>query len=195
MEFWTEAQMASTHKKLNPRSIAIVGATPRMQYGGRFLAAALKANDRVRVYAVNPRYDEIMGVRSYPSVTNLPEAPDVVGIVVPYDQVLDVLKECHRKGAGSAVVISAGFAERGTETGLDMQQQLAAFASTTGLRIAGPNCLGVANVGDDIWATASSRTLGGLTGHIGLVCQSGATAFGPFLLRAVDSGIGLSHII
>jgi predicted CoA-binding protein len=55
--------------------IAIVGVTPRMQYGGRFLAAALKAKDRIRVYAVNPRYDEIMGVKSYPSVTNLPEAP------------------------------------------------------------------------------------------------------------------------
>jgi predicted CoA-binding protein len=115
MEFWTEPQMASIHKMLNPRSIAIVGATPRMQYGGRFLAAALKAKDRVRVYAVNPRYDEIMGVKSYPSVTNLPEAPDLVGIVVPYDQVLDVLRESHRKGAGSAIVISAGFAERGVD--------------------------------------------------------------------------------
>src|SRR6266404_9601367 len=93
MELWTEPQMASIHKMLNPRSIAIVGATPRMQYGGRFLAAALKATDRVRVYAVNPRYDEIMGVKSYPSVTSLPEAPDLVGIVVPYDQVLDVLQE------------------------------------------------------------------------------------------------------
>ena len=80
MEFWTEPQMASIHKMLNPRSIAIVGATPRMQYGGRFLAAALKAKDRIRVYAVNPRYDEIMGVKSYPSVTDLPEAPDVVAI-------------------------------------------------------------------------------------------------------------------
>ena len=75
MEFWTEPQMTSIHKMLNPGSIAIVGATPRMQYGGRFLAAALKAKDRVRVYAVNPRYDEIMGVKSYPSVTDLPEAP------------------------------------------------------------------------------------------------------------------------
>ena len=70
MEFWTDSQMASIHKMLNPRSIAIVGATPRMQYGGRFLGAALKAKDRVRVYAVNPRYDEIMGVKSYPSVTD-----------------------------------------------------------------------------------------------------------------------------
>jgi acetate---CoA ligase (ADP-forming) len=195
MEFWTEPQMASIHKMLNPRSIAIVGATPRMQYGGRFLAAALKAKDRVRVYAVNPRYDEIMGVRSYPSVTDLPEAPDLVGIVVPWDQVLDVLQESHRKGAGSAIVISAGFAERGVDDRRDLQRELGAFASTSGMRISGPNCLGLANVKRDIWATASSRGAEGLTGPIGLVCQSGATAFGPFLVRAVENGIGFSYII
>ena len=195
MEFWTEPQMASIHKMLNPRSIAIVGATPRMQYGGRFLAAALKAKDRVRVYAVNPRYDEIMGVKSYPSVTNLPEAPDVVGIVVPWDQVLDVLQESHRKGTGSAIVISAGFAERGVDDRRDLQGELGAFARASGMRISGPNCLGLANVKDDIWATASSRGAEGLTGPIGLVCQSGATAFGPFLVRAVENGIGFSYII
>ncbi len=195
MAFWTELQMASIHKMLNPRSIAVVGATPRMQYGGRFLAAALKAKDRVRVYAVNPRYDEIMGVKSYPTVTELPEAPDVVAVVVPWDQVLDVLEESHRKGAGSAIVISAGFAERGVDDRRDLQAELGAFARTSGMRISGPNCLGLANVKDDIWATASSRGAEGLTGPIGLVCQSGATAFGPFLVRAVENGIGFSYII
>src|SRR5688572_19087737 len=55
---WTDSQMASMHKMLNPSSIAVVGATPRMQYGGRLLAAALQAGDRLRVYPVNPRYDE-----------------------------------------------------------------------------------------------------------------------------------------
>ena len=195
MEYWTDSQMASIHKMLNPRSIAIVGATPRMQYGGRFLAAALKARDRVRVYAVNPRYGEIMGVKSYPSVTELPEAPDVVGIVVPHSQVLEVLEESHRKGAGSAIVISAGFAERGDDGRRDLQGELGAFARASGMRISGPNCLGLANVKRDIWATSSSRDASGLAGPIGLVCQSGATAFGPFLVRAVDSGIGFSYII
>src|SRR6201995_1059108 len=195
MDFWTEPQMASIHKMLNPRSIAIVGATPRMQYGGRFLAAALKAKDRVRVYAVNPRYDEIMGVKSYPSVTELPEAPDVVAIVVRYDQVLDVLEESHRKGAGSAIVISAGFAERGIDDRRDLQGDLGEFARSSGIRISGPNCLGLANVKHDIWATSSSRGAGGQSGPNGLVCQSGATAFGPFLVRAVENGIGFSYII
>jgi acetate---CoA ligase (ADP-forming) len=193
--FWTEPQMASIHKMLNPRSIAIVGATPRMQYGGRMLAAALKAKDRVRVYAVNPRYDEIMGVKSYASVTDLPEVPDVVGIVVPYNQVLDVLRESHRKGAGSAIVISAGFAERDVDDRRDLQAELAEFARTFGIRISGPNCLGLANVKHDIWATSSSRGASGQSGPIGLVCQSGATAFGPFLVRAVENGVGFSYII
>jgi acetyltransferase len=166
-----------------------------MQYGGRFLAAVLKAKDRVRVYAVNPRYDEIMGVMSYPRVTDLPEAPDVVGIVVPHDRVLDVLQESHQKGAGSAIVISAGFAERGVDDRRDLQGELGTFARASGLRISGPNCLGVANVKRDIWATSSSRGASGLSGPIGLVCQSGATAFGPFLVRAVEKGIGFSYII
>jgi acetyltransferase len=119
----------------------------------------------------------------------------VVAIVVPWDQVLDVLEESHRKGAGSAIVISAGFAERDVDDRRDLQGELGEFARESGMRISGPNCLGLANVKDDIWATASSRGAEGLTGPIGLVCQSGATAFGPFLVRAVENGIGFSYII
>ncbi|MEE8465713.1 MAG: acetate--CoA ligase family protein, partial [Dehalococcoidia bacterium] len=192
---WTDDQLASIHKMLNPRSIAVVGATPRMQYGGRMLAAALKASDRISVYPVNPRYDEVMGVKCYPSVSDLPETPDVVGVVVSSGQVLDVLKESHQKGIRAAIVISAGFAERGSPERREMQDQLGAFAKESGLRISGPNCLGLANVKDDIWVSASSRGAEGLTGPIGLVCQSGASAFGPFLTRAVDCGIGFSYII
>lgn len=195
MATWTESQLASIDKMLNPRSVAVVGATPRMQYGGRFLNAMLKSGDRVNVYPVNPRYDEIMGVRSYPSVSDLPEAPDLVGIVVPYHQVLNVLEESHARGAKSAIVISAGFSERDVDDRRDLQGELGAFARESGLRICGPNCLGVANVQDDIWPSASSRGSDGLSGPIGLVCQSGASAFGPFLTRAVEEGIGLSHII
>ena len=195
MELWTRGEMRAIERMLKPRSIAVVGASPKGGYGGRLLNAVLRSKDRVRVYPVNPNYEEIGGVRSYAGIAELPEAPDLVGIVVPYTKVLDTLRECHRKEAGSAVIISAGFAERGTDAGHDLQRKVAAFARETGFHFTGPNCLGLANVQDDIWPTASSRTLAGLTGSIALVCQSGATAFGPFLLRAVDSGIGLSHII
>ena len=195
MATWSDQQLASIDRMLNPKSIAVVGATPRMQYGGRFLNAALKAKDRVAVYPVNPRYDEIMGVKSYPSITALPETPDLVGVVVPYHQVLDILKESHAKGTRAAIVISAGFSERDVDDRRDLQGEVGAFARESGLRICGPNCLGVANVQADIWPTASSRGSDGLSGPIGLICQSGASAFGPFLTRAVEEGIGLSHII
>ena len=195
MATWTESQLASIDKMLNPSSIAVVGATPRMQYGGRFLNAVLKAKDRVRVYPVNPRYDEIMGEKSYPSVSDLPEAPDLVGIVVPYHQVLDVLKESHAKGTRAAIVISAGFSERDLDDRRDLQGEVSTFARESGIRICGPNCLGLANLQADIWPTASSRGSDGLSGPIGLICQSGASAFGPFLTRALEEGIGLSHII
>src|SRR5437867_12455413 len=132
MEIWTAPQMQAIHKMLNPRSIAIVGATPRLQYGGRFLAAALKAQDRVRVYPVNPNYDEIQGVKSYPSVADLPEGPDLAGIVVPYHQVLEILKASHAKGAGSAIVISAEFAGRGAPARSDQQTHPGAFARPPG---------------------------------------------------------------
>ena len=190
-----ERQMSSVHKMLNPSSIAVVGATARLQYGGRFLQAALRASDRVRVYPVNPRYEELGGVRCYPSLEALPESPDLVGLIVPYGQVLPLLEECSRVGAGSAIVISAGFAERGLEDRADLQRQVGELVRQSGVRVCGPNCLGVANVKDDIWASASSLGAKALSGPVGLVSQSGASAFGPFLTRAVDKGVGYSYII
>ena len=195
MEIWTKDQMASIHTMLNPRSFAIVGATPRQQYGGRMLAAALKMQDRVRVYAVNPKYEEILGVKSYKSITDLPETPDVVAVVVPYNHVLSTLKEAHAKGTRAAIVISAGFSERGLSDRADLQTEIATYARESGLRISGPNCLGLANIRDNIWLTSSSRQTAGANGKVGLVCQSGATLFGPFLARAADSGMGLSYVV
>jgi acetyltransferase len=195
MEIWTDDQMRSMDEMLNPRSIAVVGATPKSGYGKRFLTAVMKSRDRVRVYPVNPNYEEIMGVRAYASIEDLPEAPDLVSVVVPCDKVLQALQASHKKGTHAAIVVSGGFAERGTETGFRLQQELAAFAAESGLRVCGPNCLGFANVKDNIWATATSAMVEGSAGHIGLICQSGATAFGPFLVRAMDHGIGFSYII
>ncbi len=195
MEMWTKEQMASIHTMLNPRSLAIVGATPRHEYGGRMLSAALRMKERVNVYAVNPKYDEILGEKAYKSITDLPETPDVVAVVVPYKYVLSTLKEAHAKGTRAAVVISAGFAERGLDDRAGLQQEIADFTRTSGLRISGPNCLGLANVRDNIWITSSSRLIPGANGKVGLVCQSGATLFGPFLARAADSGMGLSYVV
>lgn len=197
MTYWTDAQLSSIHKMLNPRSIAVVGATERMQYGGRFLRAAMQAGDRVRVYPVNPRYDELLGLECYPSVRDLPEAPDAVGVIVPYHLVIPTLRDAAERGAGSGIVISAGFSERGVEERRELQAELGQVARETGVRISGPNCLGLANIKDDIWACSSSRLEGVelRSGNVGLVCQSGASAFGPFLSRAVGRGVGFSYIV
>ncbi len=197
MNYWTESQLASIHKMLNPRSIAVVGATERMQYGGRFLRSVMQAGDRVDVYPVNPRYDKLLGLRCYPSVSDLPESPDAVGIIVPYHRVMPVLRESAERGAGSAIVISAGFSERGVEERRQLQLELGEAARETGVRMSGPNCLGLANVKENIWACSSSSLSGvGLkSGNIGLVCQSGASAFGPFLSRAIGRGVGYSYIV
>jgi len=194
---WTDGQLAAIHTMLHPRSIAVIGATPRQQYGGRLLNAVLRAGDRLRVYPVNPKYAELGGRTCYPSVEDLPESPDLAGIVVPAAQVLPVLEACHRQGVGAAIVISAGFAERGTRDGQALQDRLSAFARESGLRISGPNCLGIANVKDDLWpmAMGSVVTAQDVPGAIGLVCQSGATAFGPLRTRAADAGIGYTYII
>ena len=104
MDFWTDEQLRSIDKMLNPRSIAVVGASPKGGYGGRLFDAVLKAGDRVRLYPVNPNYPEIKGVKSYGSVSELPEAPDLVAVVVPYSRVLDVLQDaagCSDRSWGS----------------------------------------------------------------------------------------------
>jgi acetyltransferase len=197
MEYWTEQQLSSIDKMLNPRSIAVVGATERMQYGGRFLRSVLRAGEGVRVYPVNPRYGELMGLQCYASVIDLPESPDLVGIIVPHHRVIPVLQESAEKGAGSGIVISAGFSERAEEDRVQLQIELGNVARDTGVRISGPNCLGLANIKSGMWAcSSSSNSLENLTkGNIGLVCQSGASAFGPFLSRAISRGIGYSYII
>ena len=185
----------SIRRMLEPASIAVVGATPRPQYGGRFLRSVLESRDRVRIYPVNPRYQEILGVPSYPSLADLPESPDLVGVIVPYHQVLPVLKQSADAGAGAAVVVSAGFAERGNQKGNRLQDEIGDFAASSGLRVCGPNCLGAANVLQGVWPSSHAPDPRLKPGPVALVSQSGATAFGPLTTRAVDLGLGYSHVI
>ena len=191
----TDPTMQAIHRMLNPASVAVVGATERMQYGGRFVRALLRASDRVKVYPVNPKYHEVMGVKCYPSVKELPEAPDVVGIVVPYSRVMSVLEDCAERGAATAVVITAGFAERGSEEGEVLQRQIRDFAHQSGVRVCGPNCIGLVNRKSNLAVTAYSQPVEGLSGPIALVSQSGGNAFGPLLSRAGEWGVGFSYIV
>ena len=191
----TDPMRESIRRMLEPRSIAVVGATPRPQYGGRFLRSVLEAKDRLRIYPVNPRYQETLGVPCYASLADLPESPDLVGIIVPYHQVLPVLKQSADVGAGAAVVVSAGFAERGNKERNRLQDEIGVFATASGLRVCGPNCLGVANVTTGIWPSSHAPDPNLRPGPVALVSQSGATSFGPLTTRAVEAGLGYSHVI
>jgi acyl-CoA synthetase (NDP forming) len=197
MQGQDEQVMEKIEIMLHPRSIAIIGASARLQYGGRFLNNLLESGYSGSIFPINPRHEELMGVRCYPDVTSLPEAPDLAAVIVPFESTMPVLEECARTGAKTAVIITAGFAEKGTDDRRAAQQALQDFARRTGIRLCGPNCLGIANVTDRIWACSAAlpdiKTI--TAGNIALVCQSGASAFGPFLARARDRGLDFSYII
>src|SRR5215212_3283935 len=192
------AARAAIDAIFHARSIAVVGATERAGYGSRFLGTLIRTGYQGRLYPVNPSRPEVFGLACYPSVLALPEPPELAAIIVPAEHVLAALRQCTEIGVKAAIVISAGFAELNTDEGRRRQAALAALAATTGLRLVGPNCLGAANLADNILATASSRIdAPAVSREVGaaLVSQSGATAFGPLLAVAGDRGLDYRYII
>jgi acetyltransferase len=180
------------------RRIAVVGATERAGYGSRFLNTLLRTGFSGALYPINPSREQVFGLPCFPSVTALPERPDLAAIIVPAERVLAALRECAEAGVRAAIVISAGFAELHTDEGRRRQAELTALAAETGLRLVGPNCLGAANLPGKILATASSRIDAPPTVSetgAALVSQSGATAFGPLLAVAADRGFGYRYIV
>lgn len=193
-----EAKFRSIDAMFNPRSVAVVGATERPGYGGRFLPNLLNTGSTARLYPVNPSRDEVFGVRCYRGVLDLPEAPDLAAIVVPSDHVLDTFRQCIERGAKSALIITAGFAELANDEGRARQAELQKLARESGVRVCGPNCLGLANVAASSWTTPSSRIspmMRDLKPRIGLVSQSGATAYRPLLCTAEDRRIGFRYMV
>jgi acyl-CoA synthetase (NDP forming) len=177
---------------LDPRSIAILGASDRPSIG----RALIESLDRMRfsgeVFAVNPRYTELLGRRCYASLAELPAAPDAVVLCVSHARVLDGLEDAAAKGARGAVIYDGGFAERGPE-GRALQERVVAICRDAGMALAGPNCMGILNpVNNSTLYLHEVRETGALSGNVGLISQSGSICIG---MLADLRRFGYSHVI
>ncbi len=179
---------------LKPRSVAIVGATPRIEaIGGRPIVNLRTQGYPGRIFPVNPRYEEILGLPCYPNLRALPEVPDLVMVLVSQDRIFATLDEALEIGATTALVFSSGFSELGGE-GVARQAQLKTYADR-GLRICGPNLNGVFSlVNKTALGFAPSLEFPARLGGIALIGQSGNVCT-CVSSRGMETGAGFSHII
>jgi acyl-CoA synthetase (NDP forming) len=184
-------------KLLRPHTIAVVGASEDFtRTGGIPVDTMLRFGfPRDRLLLVNPKYSEIAGNPCYRDLTCLPFVPDLVVLAIAAREVLPTLKVAHSLGTRAAVVFAAGFAEEGTEQGTLLQRELSAFAESSGMLIAGPNCMGFADLHERVFPTfINGSNFSGSPGSIAVLSQSGNLIFG--LLRAgAEASIGFSHVI
>ncbi|UMZ74802.1 acetate--CoA ligase family protein [Natranaerofaba carboxydovora] len=180
----------------NPKSIAVVGASQNLDsIGGRPLRYFKEHNFEGKVYPVNPKYDEMHGVKCYKSISDIEDQVDVALIIVNYKLVLPVLQECVQKGVKHAIVYSSGFSEAGEE-GKKIQDQIQELAKESGMGILGPNCQGVVNLrtGNTSTFSASMEIRPLKQGNIGFVTQSGALGYSIFN-SAQEKGVGFSAVV
>src|SRR5215472_13543899 len=155
-----------------PKSVAVIGATENPGSVGRTLLWNLVTSPfGGTVYPVNPKRSSVLGVKAYPSISDIPEDVDLAVIVTPPPSIPGIIQECGERGVQGAIVISAGFKEIGP-AGAVLEKQLLEAAQQAGIRVIGPNCLGVMSplAGmNATFATAVARP-----GSVGFVSQSGA---------------------
>ncbi|MBC7779964.1 MAG: acetate--CoA ligase family protein [Proteobacteria bacterium] len=179
-----------------PRSVALVGATDHpSNFGGRVFRAMLNFGYLGKIYPVNTRLKDIYGLTCFPSIDDVPETPDHVGIIVSVERVFDVLAQCAARGVPFVTVYTAGFAETATAEGCARQARLVAIARASGMRIMGPNCNGVINFVDG-FAMTSTGAIGGPrrpAGNVGVVSHSGGLGQITVMWRAQMSGLGVSY--
>ncbi len=188
------AEVASIQRFLDARSVAVIGASRRQDTIGLTLVRNLVLGDYTgRVYVVNPAAEAVAGMPAYPTVADIPDPVDVAMLAVPADAVTDVVLDCAVKGVHGLVVVSSGFAETGEE-GRRRQRHLVGLARNYGLRLIGPNCLGVINTAADSSLNASLSPIMPSRGRAGFFCQSGA--LGVAILEKVERrGLGLSTFV
>lgn len=175
-----------------PRSVAVVGATERPGSVGRTLLANLTGGSlQAKIYAVNPNHPEVLGVKAYKKIGDIPEAVDLAVVCTPAATVPGLIGECVDAGVKSSVVISAGFKERGAE-GVALEKQIQEQLRRTSMRLIGPNCLGIMNpvIGlDATFAKDAPRP-----GNVAFLSQSGALLT-AVLDWSIREQVGFSAIV
>ena len=192
-----EDRNAGLRTLFEPASVALIGASDDpVRIGGRPLRYMMGEDFKGTIYPVNPNRDVVQGLKTFPSILDVPEVVDCAIIAIPATIVAKTLEDCAARGVKSAIVFSSGFAEVGGSDGAAMQAQLCDIAGRTGIRILGPNCLGILSFKSRFFATFSSSGDGGYpeAGPLAIISQSGA--YGTHLYAvARDWGLGVSHVI
>lgn len=175
----------------NPRSIAVIGASDTFgKWGHRMIDRPMKTGYPGRIYPINPHKKEILGLPAYPNVAAVSEDIDLAVITTPTATVPGVLNECIAKGIKGAVVISAGFAEIG-EQGRQLEEQMLAVAKAGGIRLVGPNCMGIFSASAGL---SLSFPVAPKAGSISFVSQSGTFGVSIAVVAAAQ-GYGLSKFV
>ena len=178
----------------NPRAVAVVGASrERGTIGGEVFHNLLSYGFKGPVYPVNPTAEVVQSVLAYPSIEAILGPVDLAIIVVPADQVVEVAAACGRKGVKALVVVSAGFSETGIE-GQERQTELVEICRAAGMRLIGPNCMGIANTDPTVSLDATFAPAVPPRGHVGFSSQSGA--LGLAIMEYANSlGLGISTFV
>ncbi|MDD4903612.1 MAG: CoA-binding protein, partial [Candidatus Bipolaricaulis sp.] len=176
---------------LSPRSVAVVGASPKpASVAGEILRNLKRCGFSGEVFAVNPKYEVVDGHRCVPSIGALPEPVDLGIIAVNRDLVLGVVEDCGRRGIRDLVIITAGFKESGAE-GAAREAALRSLIECYDLNVVGPNCMGIIRSVPDVRLNASFSRWFPQGGEIGFISQSGSV--GETLLECFeDAGLGVS---
>ncbi|HLX88059.1 MAG TPA: GNAT family N-acetyltransferase, partial [Acidimicrobiales bacterium] len=188
------AEVASIRRLLHPNTLAVIGASRKPGTIGHALMENLLQGDFAgTVYPVNPAATSVLGVQAYPDIGSVPGPVDLAVIAVPAKAVTAVVEECGTHQVKNVVVVSAGFAETGEE-GRERQRQLTSVARRHGMRLIGPNCLGVVNTAPEPSMNATFAPVAPKAGGVGFLSQSGALGI-AVLEQAVELGLGVSTFV
>ncbi len=188
------AAVAAVQHLLAPRSVAVVGAgRTRGGIGAELFHNLLSFGFTGPLYPINPQAGEIDGVKAYPTVLDVPGDVEMAVVTVPAAHVVDVARQCAEKGVRGLVVISAGFGESGAE-GVEMQRALVDVCRQSGMRLVGPNCMGVINTAPEVRLDATFAPDRPVRGRIGFLSQSGGLGI-AVMARAQALGSGVSSFV